>query len=113
MTEEEINEFKSHQGGDFIQLWGYTSTSTSKTQAMQFAWKNDTTGHSKVLFQINWDDEWRHYYLDAGAYDYEQEIVLSDSVPLYVIEVRDIVNDKDQKMHTLIVLGSRNKEGKY
>ena len=47
--------------------------------------------------------------MDAGAYDYEQEIVLSDSVPLYVIEVRDIVNDKDQKMHTLIVLGSWKK----
>ena len=81
MTEEDINEFKSHQG-DWIQLWGYTSTSTSKTQAMTFAWENKTTGHSKVLFQINWDSKLCHYYLDAGAYDYEQEIVLLDSVYL-------------------------------
>ena len=73
---------------------------------MSFAWKDDTTGHKKVLFKIHWDEYRFHYYLDAGAYDYEREIVLSDSVKLYVTEVRDIVNEKDEKMHTLIVLAS-------
>ena len=107
MTDDEIKEFQSHVGADRIQLFGYTSTSTSYNQAMSFAWQDDTTGHKKVLFQIHWDDECDHYYLDGGAYDYEQEIVLYDSISLYVIEVRDIVNEKDQKMHTLIVLGSR------
>ena len=51
--------------------------------------------------------------MDAGAYDYEQEIVLLDSVELYVTEVRDIVNEKDEKMHTLIVLASKKKWEEY
>ena len=111
MTEEEVKEFQKHVGGNKIQLFGYTSTSICQVQAMSFAWENKTTGHSKVLFQINWNDEFKHYYLNAGAYDYEEEIVLYDSVELYVIEVRQIFNEKDEKLHTLIVLGSRDKDG--
>ena len=118
MTEQEIQEFQKNVGakdedGDYkwIQLFGYTSTSTSRDQAMSFAWENKTTGHSKVLFQINWDNKVEHYFLNAGAYDYEQEIVLYDSVCLCVLEVREILNDENVKQHTLIVLGSRDKDG--
>ena len=93
-------------------MFGNTSTSTSKDQAKSFAWENKTTGHHKVLFQINWDRESLHYYLNAGAYDYEQEIVLLDAAHLFVFEVREIFNDDDVYQHTLIVLGSRNKDGK-
>ena len=106
MTNEEINEFKSHLGKKEIQLWGYTSTSTSRNQAMTFAWENETTGHQKVLFKILWHRKNKHYYLDAGAYDYEHEIVLYDSVKLKVLEVKKIFNQKDEKLHTLIVLGT-------
>ena len=107
MTDDEIKEFASHVGKDSIQLFGYTSTSSSQQQAKTFAWQNETTGHSKVLFQIEWDDKDRHYYLNAGAYDYEQEIVLYDSTRVYVREVREILNDEDEKEHTLIVLASK------
>ena len=48
-----------------------------------------------------------HYYLNAGAYDYEQEIVLYDGVHLFVFEVREIFNDEDVYQHTLIVLASK------
>ena len=113
MTDDEIKEFKSHVGKNRIQLFGYTSTSTSQQQAKTFAWQNDTTGHSKVLFQIEWDDKYGHYYLNAGAYDYEQEIVLCDGAGVFVLEVREIFDDEDVKQHTLIVLGSRNKDGKH
>ena len=113
MTDEEIQEFQSHVGKEWIQLFGYTSTSSSQTQAMSFAWENKTTGHKKVLFQINWEFHGGHYFLNAGAYDYEQEIVLVDGAPLFVVEVREIFDKKDVYQHTLIVLGSRNQEGKH
>ena len=74
---------------------------------MSFAWQDDTTGHKKVLFQIHWDNKCRHYYLDGGAYDYEQEIVLYDGAYLYVLEVRQILDDEDVYQHTLIVLASK------
>ena len=113
MTDDEIKEFQSYVGakredGRYkrIQLFGYTSTSTSLQQAKTFAWQNDTTGHSKVLFQIEWNHKYDHYYLNAGAYDYEQEIVLDDGVDLFVHEVREIFDEKDVKQHTLIVLKS-------
>ena len=107
MIDEEIQEFKSNVGKrTTIQLFGCTSTSTSEGQAKSFAWENKTTGHHKVLFQINWDHPGKHYYLNAGAYDYEQEIVLMDGTHLYVLEVRLIFNDEDVYQHTLIVLGS-------
>ena len=51
--------------------------------------------------------------MNGGAYDYEQEIVLSDGAGVFVREVREIFDDEDVKQHTLIVLGSRNKDGKH
>ena len=104
MTDDEIKEFKSHVGKQDIQLFGYTSTSTSQQQAKTFAWQNDTTGHSKVLFQIEWNHKYDHYYLNAGAYDYEQEIVLNDGVEIKVREVSELFDKKDVKQLTLIVL---------
>ena len=106
MTDDEIKEFASHVGKDSIQLFGYTSTSSSQQQAKTFAWQNETTGHSKVLFRIEWNNYSDHYYLNAGAYDYEEETVLMDSTRVYVREVREILNDEDEKEHTLIVLAS-------
>ena len=107
MTDKEIKEFQEYVGEGTIQLFGYSSTSTSYNQAMSFAWQDDTTGHKKVLFQIHWGRDYDHYYLDAGAYDYEQEIVLYDGAKLYVLEVREILNDEDVHQHTLIVLASK------
>ena len=69
-----------------------------------YTWENKYTGHQKVLFHIKWDDNWDHYYLNAGAFDHEEEILLRDGVRLIVRSV-DVVTDKNgQMLHTLINL---------
>ena len=57
MKLEEIKEFQEAAGkeineGGSIQLFGYTSCSVSKDEALKFAWQNEDTGHYKVLFHI-------------------------------------------------------------
>ena len=60
MTNEETKEFadaieKKDEFGykkGVIQLFGYTSCSLSKNEALSFAWENKHSGHRKVLFQI-------------------------------------------------------------
>ena len=76
MTLEEIKEFqdcagKPNRDGGGIQLFGYTSCSISKDEALKFAWQNEDSGHYKVLFHIEWIDKNSHYFLNAGAYDHE------------------------------------------
>ena len=64
-------------GKDYrIRLFGYTSCSLAKSQALNFAWEKPETGHTKVLFHIKWNDTYKNYFLDGGAYDYEQEVLL-------------------------------------
>ena len=59
-----------------------------------------------VLFQINW--EWDgaafQYFLNAGAYDSEKEILLMDGTALEVISVEDVLDDNDKKLYTRIAL---------
>ena len=57
---------------------------------MKFAWQNEDSGHHKVLFHIQWIDKGSHYFLNAGAYDHEQEVLLADGVDLYVKSVSDV-----------------------
>ena len=64
--------------GDYILLNGFTSCSLDKSMASSFAWENVETGHSKVLFHIKYNLNVSAYYLDAGAYDYEKEVLLAD-----------------------------------
>ena len=59
MTLQEIKEFKDlvidedkYFGPIQIQLFGYTSCSLQKNQALSFAWENQDSGHHKVLFHI-------------------------------------------------------------
>ena len=88
MTLEEIKEFQDEadlvdSDGDpegKIQLFGYTSCSLSKDEALKFMWENEDSGHHKVLFHIRWNDIASHYFLNAGAYDHEKEILLYDGV---------------------------------
>ena len=66
--------------GKEIHLFGYTSTSLYKDVALKFAWQNQHSGHHKVLFHIKWNDSCFYYYLNAGAYDHEKEVLLKDGV---------------------------------
>ena len=91
MTDEEIQGYVDAKG-DKIQLYGFTSTTLNKDIAMKFAWENKDTNppKKKVVFNIKWNMPGSHYYLDAGAFDYEEEILLMDGVTLQVVEVQDI-----------------------
>ena len=104
MTLQEIKEFIEMAGKDneydeedelipgYIQLFGYTSTSIDKEAATKFAWENEKTGHQKVLFQIKWECTGSHFFLNAGAYDEEQEVLLMDGVELFVHSVEDVLD---------------------
>ena len=103
MTDQEIKEYQDAVG-KWIRLFGYTSTSLSKNEAEGFAWENKHSGHHKVLFHIKWDGVSNHYYLNAGAYDHEQEILLVDGVRMIVISVEDAKDSDGNKIYTLITL---------
>lgn len=90
-----------------IRLFGFTSTSLDQNVAMKFAWENTNTGHKKVLFHIKWDDDIGHYYLNAGAYDSEKEVLLYDGAKLFVHSVEDVFDQNQKKLYTKIVLGSK------
>ena len=70
--------------GDYIRMHGFSSCSLDKSLATSFAWENAATGHSKVLFHIKYNVNAGAYFLDAGAYNYEKEVLLMDGVELWV-----------------------------
>jgi hypothetical protein len=69
---------------------------------MKCAWDNEASGHKKVIFNIKWKKAGAHYYLNSGAYDYEEEILLMDGVTLKVAGVEDVIDN--QVSYTLITL---------
>ena len=34
-----------------------------------------TEDFKRVLFKIHWDSAWNHYFMNAGAFDHEEEIL--------------------------------------
>ena len=114
MTAKEIKQYSDMVGkkgrDGFIFLFGYTSCSLDKGVAFSFAWNNQKTGHSKVLFQIKWKRESHAYFLDAGAYDYEEEVLIYDGASLLVDSVEEIKNDDGLLLYTLITLRTAKAE---
>lgn len=113
MTAEDIEEYKLEIGKENeygieegIQLFGYTSTSLEKDTAMKFAWENSTTGHQKVIFKIKWQSDSGNYFLNAGAFDQEREVLLMDGTRLFVEEIEEIKNENGQKLYFQITLTS-------
>ena len=53
MTLAEIKDYVDNIG-KMITLYGYTSCSLTESNALSFAWENIDSGHSKVLFHIEW-----------------------------------------------------------
>ena len=82
------------KGKPCIKLHGYTSCSLDRNAAMSFAWENKSTGHQKVLFHIKWKSSFDAYFLDAGAFDHEKEVLLFDGVRFLVESVEKIKQDK-------------------
>ena len=58
-----------------------------------------------MLFHIKWIGKYNNYFLDGGAYDYEQEVLLNDGITLIVESVAEIKED-DKVAYTLITLRS-------
>ena len=44
--------------------------------------------------------------MNAGTYDYEEEVLLNDGVSLYVHQVKDVFDNNGKILYTLIILGS-------
>ena len=74
--------------------------------ALNFAWQDKHSGHQKVLFHLNWNFVGSHYFLNAGAYDYEEEVILLDGTDAKVISVESITDTDDKHLYTLIKLKS-------
>ena len=72
--------------------------------ALDFAWQDKHSGHQKVLFHLNWNYYHSHYFLNAGAYDYEEEVILVDGTFANVISVESITDSDDKHLYTLIKL---------
>ena len=103
MTEAEIYEFLQMVGLEdddgLIMLHGYTSCSLSKNIAMSFAWENSNSGHKKVLFHFKWKSDWNAFYMNAGAYDYEKEVLLYDGTRVMVDSVRWVTRKDTFPVH--------------
>ena len=104
MTPEQIKDYADNVNGDLIRLFGYTSCSLAKDAAMSFMWGNEDTGHLKVLFHIRWKYKYNLYFLNAGAYDHELEVLLLDGVDLQVKSVENMKGPDNKLLYVLISL---------
>ena len=75
------------EDGHFIVLHGFTSCSLDKSLASSFAWEDKSTGHSKVIFHIKYNENAFAYYMDTGVFEYEKEVLLTDGLDLFVESV--------------------------
>ena len=90
MTEPEIEEYRQILKEDeMMRLYGYTSTTRQLDQAYKFAFANEHTGAKRVVFHIHWKSVDDHYFMNAGAFDHEEEILLSDGSQFHVLSVLD------------------------
>ena len=105
MTLDEIKDYQDNLG-KWINLFGYTSCSLKKDAAMKFMWQNQDSGHHKVLFHILWDVTYSHYYLNAGAYDHEEEILLNDGARVSITAIDVVKDSKCKFLYILISLES-------
>ena len=61
-----------------MRLFGYTSTSRFRSAAESFAFSNEHSKTKRVCFHIHWEDAESHFFMNAGAFEHEEEILLAD-----------------------------------
>ena len=92
MTQAHIDQIrllsKKNPAGNMC-LYGWTSTSRSKSVAKKFAYQDKSKGLLSVLLQIHWNDKTGHFYMNKSAFDYEDEILLYDGADYSVLSVQD------------------------
>ena len=103
LTAADIKEYSDNIGKE-VSFFGYTSFSLRESVAFNFAWQDKRSGHQKVLFHLVWNDPGAHYFLNAGAYDYEEEVLLLDGADAEVISVEAITDSDDNFLYYLINL---------
>ena len=90
MTEPEIEEYRAlAKVLGHMRLYGYTSTSRKLNEAEKFAFANEHAEIKRVVFHIHWNAVNDHYFMNAGAFDHEEEILLADGVQFVVLSVLD------------------------
>ena len=89
MTEPDIEEYRVlAKTMSKMRMFGYTSTSRNQAQAEKFAFENSASGIKRVVFHIQWEDAWSHYFM-KGAFDHEEEVLLMDGTEFTVLSVLD------------------------
>ena len=79
LIESDIEKYRLlAKNNDVMRLFGYTSTSRNCNQAESFAFSNKDSGIKRVVFHIHWQDHYNHYFMNHGAFDHEEEILLYD-----------------------------------
>ena len=75
---------------------------------MSFMWDNKKSGHQKVLFHFKWNRKTQNYFLNGGAYDHEEEVLLYDGATVVVESVEEVKAENGQVMYTQITLKNGN-----
>ena len=68
-----------------MNLYGYTSTSRKLNEAQKFTFANEYSETKRVVFYIHWNAVKDHYFMNAGAFDHEEEILLGDGIQFNVL----------------------------
>ena len=72
-----------------MRFYGFTSTSRKRSEAESFAFSNKVSGAKRVLFRIHWRNTGYHYFMNEGAFEHEEEILLYDGLQFHVLSVID------------------------
>ena len=95
-------------------LYGFTSSSSHRHIAETFAHDNEQAGLKRVLIHIYWNDKEYHYFMNAGAFEHEEEILLYDGVNYQVVSVQDpkyqlykVTEDCDFRDQGIITKGTK------
>ena len=90
MTEAQLNQIRQlAKDYKYMCLYGFTSTSRHRHIAETFAHDNEQAGLKRVLIHIYWNRKTSHYFMNAGAFEYEEEILLYDGNSYQVLSVQD------------------------
>ena len=68
-------------------LYGYTSTSRLRSIAESFAFENKEDGLKRVLIHVFFTNKKKHYYMNQGSFEHEEEILLGDGLSYNVLSV--------------------------
>ena len=90
LTEPDLQDYRNlAKTMGSMRLFGYTSTSRTRSVAESFAYSNEHSKTKRVCFHIHWEDAQQHYFMNAGAFADEEEILLIDGADFDVLSVLD------------------------